>query len=294
MGASALLSGCASVPYVAGRNIESARVLQLRPDEPQIERGRPHVMVDLPGELFSLPTKLLMWNWNVDRHHISPNTESNLVQYLADNDLKNVKVRLNEYSPGGEWSRLFRNKSVGWGWRYTLGVLTCTFYAILPGRLFGGDNYNPYTDTINIYSDIPAVAMHEGGHAKDFAPRTYKGSYAFATALPLVALYPESRASGDVIGYIRTNQGSEEEKAAYKILYPAYATYIGGEFGQLTPWMTWIYLGALVPGHIAGRVKAANVEDRPWPGPSITATNAPPPTATNQVDETTSSGGAQQ
>jgi hypothetical protein len=298
VGVMVFLAGCATVPYVAGRNIASANALRLRPGEPQIERGQSNVVIDVTGEILSIPSKLLMLNLDVDRHSISSLTETNLVRYLRDNELGNVKVRLNQYAPGGEWSRLFRNKSVGWGWRYTIGLLACTFYTILPGRLFGGDNYNPYTDTISLYSDIPAVAIHEGGHAKDFASRDYKGTYAFFYGLPLLALYPEAKASGDAIGYLRTTQGSEEEKDAYKILYPAYATYVGGEFGQFTPWSTLIMVGAVIPGHIAGRIKAAYVADRPAPQTSLlepvdrvsgTETNVPPEesTTTNRMDRGT-------
>ena len=52
------------------------------------------------------------------------------------------------------------------------------FYTAFPERIFaafpfigGGDHYNPYTNTINIYSDHRAIVLHEGGHAKDFARR---------------------------------------------------------------------------------------------------------------------------
>jgi len=255
-------SGCATVPYKHGRNIESANVLKLRPGEAQIERGRPNAFIDGVGWVFGIPSKIILLDSRMDNHVISPEVEQALAEYLATNDLRNVKVRINEYAPGGEWSRLFRNKSVGWGWRYTIGIIANLFYTILPGRIFGGDNYNPYTDTINLYSNHRAVAIHEGGHAKDFAPRNWKGTYAFFYMLPLVALYPEARATGDAIGYLRADRSAEEEKEAYKVLYPAYCTYIGGEIGQWTPVPYVIYFAAVIPGHIAGRVKASQVDER--------------------------------
>ena len=254
-------TGCATVPYKYGHNIESKNVLKLRPGEAQIERGRPNAFIDGVGWVFGIPSKILLLDSRMDNHSISPEVEQALAEYLATNAMRNVKVRINEYAPGGEWSRLFRNKSVGWGWRYTIGIIANLFYTILPGRIFGGDNYNPYTDTISIYSNHRAVAIHEGGHAKDFAPRNWKGTYAFFYMLPLVALFPEAKATGDAIGYLRT-QPAEDEKQGYKVLYPAYCTYIGGEFGQFTPFPFVVYLGAVIPGHIAGRVKASHVDER--------------------------------
>jgi hypothetical protein len=264
------LASCAAVPYEPGHDIEGPDTMPLRPGEAQIERGRPVAFIDGLGHyVLSLPTKLLLWNWKVDNHDISPGTEECLRQYLAANDLHEVKVRLNEYAPGSEWRRLFDNKAINGFWRYTIGLITVTFYTILPGRLFaglfGGDNYNPYTNTINLYSDHPAIALHEAGHAKDFAEREYKGVYGAVRLLPIVPLYQEGVATGDVIGYDRALELTEDEKAAYKVLYPAYATYIVGEGLRWvsTPWAYPITIVAVIPAHIIGRIKAAGVEDQP-------------------------------
>jgi len=267
---SATLTGCATVPYRYGQDIEGANVLQLRKNEPQIERGRPIAWVDGLGHyLFSLPNKLILWNWKIENHDVSQETELALRAYLEANDLHNVKVRINEYAPGGEWSRLVRNRQVGGFWRYTLGVLSTTLYTILPGRVFGGDQYNPYTNTINIYSDHISVVLHEGAHAKDFSQRQYKGFYAAARIIPLVPLYQEALATGDTVGLHRKEKAPEAEKDDYRVLYPAYGTYLAGEgvriaswFGQISyPATLAIQVGVAIPGHIIGRIKAAQVED---------------------------------
>jgi len=75
-----------------------------------------------------------------------------LTEYLEDNDLDSVLVRVNQYDPLGEWQRLVANKRLGAGWRYTVGTFELVKYTVLPGRLLGGDWYNPYTNTVNIYS----------------------------------------------------------------------------------------------------------------------------------------------
>ncbi len=195
-------SGCATVPYHYGKHLEKEGIYFLPPGEPQIERGEPDEFLDTAGWVWGIPSKIILWNRKVDNHNISQETEDALRIYLAKNDLHNVKVRLNQYDPGGEWARVFKNKLIHPGWRYSLGVLSATFYTLLPGRFFGGDNYNPYSNTINLYSDVPAIALHEGGHAKDFARRENKGTYAAIYLIPFVALYHEAKASNDAISAI--------------------------------------------------------------------------------------------
>lgn len=273
----ALAASCATVPYKYGVG-EVEKPEDVLWPEAQIERGDPIALLDGLGHyVISLPSKLILWNWDVDRHRISPETEEALRHYLEDNGMHSVKVRLNQYDPGGEWERLFENKSVGWFWRYTIGLLSVTLYTILPGRLFGGDNYNPYTNTVSIYSDDPAILLHEAGHAKDFARRKYKGTYGALRILPLVPLYHEAVATGDAVGYLIDKQQRQEQKDAYKVLYPAYGTYVTGEGAR---WFPLGYLESLaialagaIPGHIAGRIAASRVEDEPPPPPAETTGN---------------------
>lgn len=253
-------SGCSTVPYTYGKaGTESA--IPLQSDELQVERGRPNAFLDVVGWVWGIPSKIILLNMRMDNHSIGPETEKAIAEYLAANHLDDVKVRINQWAPGGEWSRWHRNRSIGFGWKYTFGVLDMLFYTLLPGRIFGGDNYNPYSDTINIYSDHEAVAIHEGGHAKDFAARTYKGTYATLYMLPFFALYPEAIASGDAISYMKECGTAEEEKRAFCILYPAYFTYIGGNVTSYVLPYDWIYFALVVPGHVAGRVKAAHVDE---------------------------------
>ena len=192
----------------------------------------------------------------------SVETEEAIRRYLDDNDLDHVKVAINLYDPLDDWRRLRANKTVGWGYRYTFGVLSVAGEAILPGRLLGGDHYNPYTGTIHLYSDVPAIALHEGGHAKDFTRRKLPGTYALAATLPLVSLWPEAIATGDAIAYAEQHHDPDLERESYRILYPAYGTYVGGSLGRFAqPVALPIYAGAVVAGHAVGRVQARMVED---------------------------------
>ncbi len=257
-----LLSGCVSPGYDYGSRAITQNDLPLRDDEEQIERGRPIPVVDAIGWIVGFPSKVMLLSDRVDNHSVSHATEQSLQEYLAANELDHVKVRLNQYAPLDEWRQLRGNKSVGPGWRYTLGTLATLGYTILPGRIIGGDHYNPFTNTINIYSDHPAIALHEAGHAKDFSQRTYKGSWAAAYLLPGVALRHEEIATSDVLSYLASEGRTDEQQAAYKILYPAYGSHVAGQISNLVPSPDGLVVTAacVVPGHLIGRWKASQVE----------------------------------
>ena len=223
-----------------------------------MERGRPHKAIDTFGWVWGIPSKILLWDRRVENHRIDAHTESQLATYLRENELSTVKVRLNQYHPRDDWHRLVANKSVGAGWRYTVGVVSVAVEAIIPGRLFGGDHYNPYTDTIHLYSGSPAIALHEAGHAKDFARRKWKGTYAAARILPIVPLIQEAIATSDTLGYLEATQSVSAQQEAYEILYPAYGTYVGAEIKTLGPF--GVILGA-IGGHAVGQWKSWQLEE---------------------------------
>ncbi len=233
-------AGCATtVPYTG------------QGPHPQIERGVPVLPIDVLGNVFGLISKLFLWNWNVDVHDISPETEQAVVAYLQQRDLPllhETKFRLNQYKPHQDLSRLVKNRHVAWPYRLLLGLpVTLLFEVLLPGRLLGGDHYNPYTNTVHIYSDLSSVALHEAGHAHDFANQRYKGTYALARWIPFVDLYQEFQATDEAIEYLVANNYRDTEFEAYKVLYPAYGSYVGNyiffPFGVI----------AIVVGHIYGR-----------------------------------------
>lgn len=229
---------------------------------PVIERGKPRPIIDGIGWVIGIPGRLLLWDPRIDNHHISHHTEAVVAGYIAENDLHHVKVRLNQYAPLDDWRRLRRNKTVGWGYRYTLGVLSLAGETILPGRIFGGDHFNPFTSTVHIYSDVPAIGLHEAAHAKDFSRRDYPGTYALVYLLPIVPLWHERIATGDVIDYVQWTEDEQLLREAYRVLYPAYGTYVGGALGYVMPdYADPIYVGAVIVGHAAAHHHAYQVPE---------------------------------
>ncbi len=254
----AAASACTTVPYQYG----TGRIAEDGPLSPPMKQqflyGKPNKLLDAADWYWpeSLLGKLILWNKNIDSHQISTETVDAMKAYVAANDLSNVQVLVNGYYPGNQWQRLFKNKTVGKGWRFTFGILSVAGYMILPGRFFGGDAYNPYTNTIYLYSDEAAIALHEAGHSKDFGSRKYKGLHAALYQLPLLSLYYEAKASSDALSYARCNV--DLRKDAYKLLYPAWSTYVGGNVGRFDENALWNL--SVIPGHIVGRIRAANVE----------------------------------
>lgn len=244
--ATALVSGCAyTVPYIGGG------------PHPQVTRGAPVPPIDFLGNILALPGKLILWNWKFANHAVSGETEAVLVRYLEARDLpafEDTAYRVNQYSPMLDLRALLKNKHVAWPYRLLLGLpITLIYDVALPGRLFPwGDYYNPYTNTVHLYSDDPTVALHEAGHAYDFADFGLKGTYALLRIVPFMDLYQEWQASELAIDYLIEIEDRDTEFRAYKTLFPAYGTYAGSylpiPFGSLP--------GALV-GHLAGRSKAA-------------------------------------
>lgn len=188
----------------------------------QIERGTKRPVLDGLGRVMGIPSRIYFWDRRVDNHDVSPRTEAAIRKYLADNNLDHVKVRINQYAPLDDWQRLQKNESVAWGYRYTFGALSVMGEALLPGRLLGGDYYNPFTATVHIYSDVPTLAIRNAAVAKDYTRRPNPGNYAVVTFIPFVDIWAEEIASADAIAYAKKQGDPELEQESYRFLDPGH------------------------------------------------------------------------
>lgn len=251
------LCGCTATGI---RHVTSCTPCDL-PD--QIERGRPHQGLDAVGWVVGVPEKILLWNSRVNNHQISPQTEEQLRTYLASQGLVDVKVRLNQYAPREEWRRLRENNRIGAGWRYTIGTVSLLGYTLIPGRVFGGDWYNPYTNTVNVYSDVPAIGMEEASYAWDVGQRRYPGTYAFFQGFPILNMWHHSLATSKTLDYLEHSGTPGQVREAYHVLYPRYGMLAGNAVSGVVGAGTIpsaIELGGLVVGHAAGRYQGSRVE----------------------------------
>lgn len=248
------LSGCKVGPYQYSHfHADGER----GPENVTIEYGKPNKTLDRIGKIVGFPAKILPMNAKINDHEISRATENKLRDYLARNDLNDVAVFINHYDPQQQWQRLRENKRIGAGWRYTVGAMSVIGYTVFPGRIFGGDNYNPYTNSLYLNSDVTAMVLREAAYGKDVHSQKMPGTYAFIQDLPVIGLWSDSRAVRDVIGYAREQEDWEVEKEAYHVLFPqmgAASTSIGGMF-VASSWWGGMALGAggAAVGHVTGR-----------------------------------------
>ncbi|MGI9285877.1 MAG: hypothetical protein ACR2P1_10855, partial [Pseudomonadales bacterium] len=114
------------------------------------------------------------------------------------------------------------------------------------------------------------------GHAKDFNSRKLKGTHAAIYVLPGAPLYYEAVASNDALSYLEYECRYDEEKRAYRLLHPAYGTYVGGLFLRESGLG---FLGA-IPGHITGAIGAmrTNSDEHFIDGECTSEANTPPDT----------------
>lgn len=281
-GIAALLcaNGCASTSYQYGRFHPAA------PDgvalQPVIvEYGGPHKTLDRIGWIVGLPARVFTLNSKVNNHDISPETVDKLVAYLEQNDLTDVYVSVNDYDPKKQWQRLRANYRIDPFWRYSVGTLSWLGYTMFPNRVFGGDEYNPFTNSLILTSDVPARVLAEAAYAKDIHAREHPGAYATISDLPLFSMFRQARATGDVLGYAQVQQDQDTEKEAYHVLYPHIGSTAFGPAAHFVPVAgPFLSAGGALVGHATGRTITAL-----QPTPTSNPAADPAPLATANSDQ---------
>jgi len=251
-----------------------------------VEYGGEHPTLDKIGRVVGLPARVFTLNSKVNNHNISPETVEKVTTYLEQNDLTDVVVSVNEYDPKGQWQRLKANYRIDPFWRYSAGTLSWLGYSMFPNRVFGGDEYNPYTNTLILTSDVPARALAEAAYAKDIHTRTHPGAYAVAGDLPLLSMYRQSRATSDVLGYARVQQDQNTETEAYHVLYPHIGSTAFGPAAHFVPVAgPFLSVGGALVGHAAGRTVTAL-----QPKPATTPAAKSVPETTGDSDKALAAG----
>ncbi len=219
------LQGCATSPYRYG-HARSAKPIESSAEDVEFEYGRPRPGMDRMRRVVEFPERLLRGKSHHVSHDLSPEHREQLASYLSQNDLTDVRVLVNQYDPRGEWRRLKSNQRISPVWRYTAGTLSVASYTLLPGRVFGYQHYNPYTNTLSVNSDRIASAVHEAACAKDVHGRSLPGTYATVTSIPGVNLWKTSRAVNDVLSYAQAEDDWELECGTYREYFSQVATGI--------------------------------------------------------------------
>lgn len=254
--------GCASPGYQFGRFRPPG---EEPPPAPAAQRGEPDPVLDGLAAAVDTPARLLPIGPGPVSRGLSPETEAILAAYLQKNDLTDIHLAVNCYDPAGEWRRLRANTRVAAGWRYTAGALSVAVYSMFPGRVFGTNRYNPFTDTLSVNSDRPVALLYEAAVAKDVRGRRLPGTYAAATSVPGVSLVRGVTATNDVLSYARHESDWATERAAYRELYPRVVMSGTTTAAPLVATVGWwagpaLRLGGAVVGRGAGWVAEARRE----------------------------------
>lgn len=250
--------GCVTAPYRYGR---------FHPDRPEgtdvqpirVDRGRPNAALDGLGWVVGLPGRVLAMNKNVNSHHVSAATVERLEEYMELNDISDVYVSINDYDPADQWRRLRENRRIAPFWKYTAGSLTWLGSTLLPRRVIGGDKYNPFTNTLVLTSDVPALVIAQAAYAKDVRSRKHPGAYAtLVNDLPISSVMRQVKATGDVLGYARDRQDWDAEQEAYHTLYPKIGSDLFSTGSHFVPvFGPLLSVAGAVAGHATGRTTAA-------------------------------------
>lgn len=225
----------------------------------QIVQGQPNKVVDGAGWVLGIPRKIILWDRRVDSHKVREETVNDVAQFADAYQLQDVCVRVNQYAPVDEWKRLTQNDRVSPGWRYTMGTLSLIGYTLVPGRLFGGDDYNPYTNSVYVYSDIPALGMEAAAYAKDVQNRQYPGTYAASNSLPLVSIWHETINTQDTLAYLEANGNELQQQEGVRILYPNYGASFGGALDSSIGVGPILEIGGAIIGHATGAYRASRI-----------------------------------
>ncbi len=140
-----------------------------------------------------------------------------------------------------------------------------TKYTLTPGRLFGADEYNPFTNTISLYSDRTSIALREGARAKQNLEATYPGLWAASNYLPGSPLWIDMPAIREVLAYSQQTQQHSLERETYLVLFPAFGARMGSSatffldasVGQVAQG------GFALIGHAVGRTMAFRASEDP-------------------------------
>jgi hypothetical protein len=237
------LCGCASDSYRYGQ----FRAVTAPVPPVVVDRGEAHPQLDRLRNVVEFPRRVLRFG-RPDTRPTTQEVEQTVVTYLEKNDLTDVAVEVGEYAPSRQWQRLKENERVGPFWKYSVGSLTVVGYSLLPGRVFGTDTYNPFTDTLSINSRNPPRALFEAARAKALRGEQFVGSSVVLSSLPVIRSVADVRQASDVLSYLRAEEQWQLETAAYPQLYAE----VGKEAIGLAGWFIPVSVG---PGlGIGGRI----------------------------------------
>ncbi len=159
------MDGCATASYSYGSFAESSNA-DVEGHAVVVKYGTPGPKLERMKSAVDFPKRLVPTAWRKEQDADPAQAIENASDYLRKNQLTDVAVFVNHYDPADQWQRLRENRRIAPAWRYSLGVLSWTGDALLPGPVFGHSRYNPFTNSLNLNDSSTASALHEAAYAK--------------------------------------------------------------------------------------------------------------------------------
>ena len=239
-------SGCVQDRYRYG--ISKQELLDDLPRTPNlITMGGHHPRIDSIERTVQYPGKVIRkWFPSKDPDEAIPLDERRMLavqaasDYLDDNGLKGVNIDVREYNPRQQWSRLQNNERIAPFWKYTGGTVCHIGYCLLPGRAFGRDSYNPFTNTLSINSTSREQSVYESAYVKKLYDQRYPGTYLAFNGLPVVPLFREASISTDALSYARAKQDWKLERNLYPQVYGRMGGDIASQAFSLIPGVSFL------------------------------------------------------
>lgn len=254
---SLMLSGCVSDSARAVRD-EQAYQPTVNAEctaDVDIRYGRPNQLLDGTGWVFGIPRKLLLWDRRVDNHAINSETIEWIEQYATSREVDGLCVRVNQYDAIDEFHRLRTNDAIAPGWRYTVGTMTVIGYTLVPGRIFGGDQYNPFTNSVYIHSDVPALAVEATAYAQDVQSRNWPGTYAAVNELPVISVWHETVNTKEAVAFVEQHSTKEQQHDSLRIIHSNYGSTVAVAVGAGPV----VQVGAAIAGQVTGAFHASRL-----------------------------------
>jgi hypothetical protein len=189
------------------------------------------------GKLGAIPGALMIDPWNMERFVTTPSIDEVKARFhemsrLHPKELQNVTINIGGSRLIEDFNRIIYDKSIPF-------IDKILYVVDIPNELIAmlmrSNYYDPFTNTVCIYSRSPGILEHELGHAVDMNHDPSRANVYIlnlvapiierVTGLPIVkplSLFHEFKASQYAINAAKT---PEERAARWSTLAPAFGTY---------------------------------------------------------------------
>jgi hypothetical protein len=175
----------------------------------------------------NLPNKLWFFSKDIGNYP-RQKTQDYISEYVKESGLENTTIRVGHSAVFEDLKRIkeeesVKNMSAFSRFLYLTYTGAVTLVGGLISKLTRSDNYNPFTKTAVIYSDVPAIAIHELAHAKDYQSKKHPVLYNLSRLLHPFLFFQEGKASIDAHEYIKSKDKNEKTN---RYLIPAFLSYV--------------------------------------------------------------------